>query len=102
IVGGTPIVTGSYLRLPYTVGNGGLYNGVVLQSVGNPNITATISNGMFEEGSGVIAFAIQGIPTAGQASPNGVTFDLGPFYAANPSITEGCKTITVGKEVRAD
>jgi len=102
ISGGVPIITGTYLRIPYTLGNGGLYNSATLTSTGNPNVKAIISNGQFEEGSGVIAFALTGIPTNNQSSPNGIEFDLTPFYTANPSITAGCNIVKVGQELRAD
>ncbi len=103
---GVPISGGTILKIPYTVGNGGIYKGAALVST-DPmsDIRATISNGVFENGSGYLAFHVSGTPTANQITPTGITFDLQPFYDANPSIDPdrlGCTTVTVGTEVKAD
>lgn len=102
IQGGVAISTGTTMRIPYTQGNGGLYNGVVIESVGNPNVKATILSGQFESGSGYINFTVTGTPTSDQTSPKGITFDLTPFYTANPSLTVGCKSVVVGEEFKAE
>ncbi|MGG5210516.1 hypothetical protein ACQWU4_16440 [Chryseobacterium sp. MIQD13] len=102
ITGGTAFPVGTILKIPYVAGNGGSYNGVTLASVGNPAVTATLSEGTFEQGSGTLVFNISGTPTAAQQAPAGMSFDLTPFYTANPSITNSCSSVTVGKEVKAD
>ncbi|MFP3595342.1 hypothetical protein [Chryseobacterium sp. SIMBA_029] len=102
ITGGTAFSTGTILKIPYVAGNGGSYSGVTLQSVGNAAVTVTLSAGTFEVGSGTLNFTISGTPTTSQEAPTGMTFDLTPFYTANPSITNSCSSVTVGKEVKAD
>lgn len=100
IVGNTAIISGSILQIPYTGSNGGNFNGATLVSTGNPNVTAVITSGFLAQGNGVLSFAISGIPTIAQQAPNGVQFDLKPFYDANPGIT-GCKNIVVGDVISA-
>nr|WP_314498763.1 hypothetical protein [uncultured Chryseobacterium sp.] len=97
----TPIISGTVLKIHYSGANGGRYNGITLTSVGNPNITATITSGKLESGSGNLVFTIQGTPSASQSSPAGISFDLAPFIAANPGFT-GCSSVTVGTQVYAD
>jgi hypothetical protein len=90
LVGGTPIIGGTVLQIPYSGSNGGSFNGAVLTSInGNGNITATLSGGMLSVGSGVLNFALNGTPTVDQQAPNGITFDLTPFLDVNEDIT-GC------------
>ncbi|WP_291119936.1 hypothetical protein [Empedobacter sp. UBA7248] len=96
-----PILSGSIIKVPYTGGNGGKFTGVTLQSIGNPNITATIADGKLEYGSGYLVFALQGMPIASQTSPIGISFDLTSFFEVNTDIT-GCKDITVGTQMNAD
>ena len=81
------ITAGTTMTVPYTLGNGGNFAGVTLQSTGNSNVTATISNGKLNFGSGLLVFNISGIPIASQNSPTGISFDLTPFKTANPGIT---------------
>ncbi|MDQ0064387.1 hypothetical protein [Chryseobacterium lathyri] len=102
ITGGVSVLPGTILKIPYVAGNGGGYNGVVLSSVGNQALTATLSGGTLAEGSGSLILNISGTPTAAQQAPGGISFDLTPFYTANPSIINSCSSVTVGKEVRAD
>jgi len=105
IISGTEISAGTVLRIPYTVGNGGMYNAAIIKTTdATSDVQATISSGLFENGSGYLAFNVTGTPTNNQATPTGITFDLTPFYDANPSLdaTTGCKTITVGTEIKAD
>jgi len=106
IQGGVPIVPGTVLKIPYTVGNGGIYNSAILYSTEHPtsDVQASISSGSFENGSGYLAFQVSGTPTNAQVTPIGITFDLKPFYDANPSLDAitGCQTVTVGTEIKAD
>jgi hypothetical protein len=103
IIGGIGIRLGTIMKIPYTLGNGGMYDGCVLHSVGNPNITASISDGRFEYGAGFLAFYISGMPISAQNTPTGIEFDLTPFYQANPSImASGCTTVKVGVEIKSD
>lgn len=102
VTGGIALAAGTILKIPYTAGNGGSYNGVTLTSVGNPAVTATLSAGTLEQGPGSLVFSISGTPTAAQQAPTGISFDLTPFYTANPSITNSCSSVTVGTEARAN
>lgn len=103
---GTPILAGTVLKVPYTVGNGGMYNAAILKTTDlASDVKATISDGLFENGSGYLAFNVTGTPTSTQATPTGITFDLTPFYTANPTLDPlniQCKTVTVGTEIKAD
>ncbi|MCT2406244.1 hypothetical protein NZD88_01580 [Chryseobacterium antibioticum] len=101
VTGGTPLVTGTVLKIPYTAGNGGKFTGTTLSSVGNPAVTATITDNKVESGSASLSFSISGTPNASQTSPAGITFDLTPFLTLNSGFT-GCSSITVGKQVNAD
>lgn len=101
VTGGTPLLTGTVIKIPYTTANGGKFTGITLSSVGNPAVTATISNSKVESGSGSLSFSVSGTPNASQTSPAGITFDLTPFITLNPGFT-GCSSITVGKQVNAD
>lgn len=96
-----PIIDGSLIKVPYSNGNGGKFKGIILSSVGNPAVKASISDGKIENGSGVLNFSLNGIPIASQTSPTGITFDMTPFNALNPGMA-GCTTFTVGKEMNAD
>lgn len=100
INGGTAIIAGTVLQIPYTGSNGGSFNGATLVSTGNPNVTATIVGGMLSAGNGVLNFALSGIPTVNQQAPNGITFDLTDFLNVNTGIT-GCNEITVGNVLTA-
>ncbi len=95
IAGGTAIISGTVLQIPYTGSNGGNFNGIVLESTGNPSVKATIMSSMLSIGNGVLSFTLEGVPTLAQQAPNGITFDLTPFLNANPNIT-GCDEVTVG------
>ena len=100
VTGGTNIPAGALLQIPYSVSNGGMYNGATLVSTGNPNVTATIGSNVLMQGSGVLSFLVQGTPTVDQEAPNGIVFDLTPFLDANPGIT-GCNSVTVGNILSA-
>ncbi len=102
IKAGVPILEGTVIKIPYTLGNGGVYKGVTLSSVGNPGVTAKLNSGQLENGSGFLSFFLSGMPVAGQDTPVGVTFDMTPFYTENPSIEQSCTTITIGTEVKAN
>lgn len=93
----TPIITGSVIQIPYTGGNGGYIKGVTLKSLSNPNVIATISDGVLSEGNGVLNFALSGIPTASQEAPMGIIFTINDFIAENPDISDdGYVVIRVG------
>lgn len=100
IVGGTAIVDGSLLQIPYKGSNGGSFTGATLVSTGNPNVTATISGGMLSVGNGMLNFSLSGMPTVDQQAPNGITFDLTPFLTANSGIT-GCDEVVIGNVLTA-
>ena len=100
VTGSTNIPAGTLLQIPYSVSNGGMYNGATLVSTGNPNVTATIGSNVLMQGSGVLSFLVQGTPTVDQEAPNGLVFDLTPFLDANPGVT-GCNSVTVGNILSA-
>ncbi len=103
IRGGTPIVDGTVLKIPYKLGNGGMYNAATIKSTDPAStVQAVISNGQFENGSGILSFYVSGTPSTAETTPAGVAFDLTPFYAANPTITPGCTVIKIGQEIKAD
>ena len=55
--------------IPYTGGNGGFYVGQSINSTGVTGLTATISQGLFANGSGNLTFTINGTPaSSGTAS----------------------------------
>jgi uncharacterized protein (TIGR02145 family) len=57
--------------VPYTAGNGGIYNAQTLSSAGVTGLTATLAAGALANGNGTISYAISGTPsTAGTASFN--------------------------------
>lgn len=101
VTGGTAIISGTVLQIPYTASNGGSFNGDTLVSTGNPNVIAVSSGGMLDVGNGVISFSLSGTPTVSQQAPNGLVFDLTDFLAANPGIT-GCDEVVVGNTLSAD
>ncbi len=101
VTGGVAIQAGTLLKIPYSLGNGGGYNGVTLVSTSNPNVTATIASGNLEQGSGTLNFSLSGTPISAQQAPTGITFNLAPFLTANPGIS-GCSSVTIGAEVSAD
>ena len=100
VTGGTDIPAGALLQIPYSVSNGGMFNGATLVSTGNPNVTATIGSNVLMQGSGVLSFLVQGTPTTNQEAPTGLVFDLTPFLDANPGVT-GCNSVTVGNILTA-
>jgi len=100
VTGNTAVPAGTLLQIPYTVSNGGMYNGATLVSTGNPNVTATIGSNVMMQGSGVLSFLVQGTPTLDQEAPAGLVFDLTPFLDANPGIT-GCNSVRVGNILTA-
>lgn len=100
VVGGTPIISGTVLQIPYSGSNGGSFNGTTLTSVGNPDVKATISGGMLSVGNGMLNFSLSGTPTIDQQAPNGITFDLANFLSSNTGIT-GCNEVTVGNVLTA-
>jgi hypothetical protein len=65
---GTP-ASGVSSSIPYTGGNGGPYNLQSVASTGVTGLTATLSAGNFENGSGSLTYSISGTPaTIGTAS----------------------------------
>ena len=100
IVSGKPIVTGSIIQMPYTASNGGYIKGVTLSSVGNPNLTATITDGMLSEGNGILNFALSGTPNTTQQNTE-IVFILPDFITANPGISDDCQLIRVGSRAAA-
>lgn len=51
--------------IPYTGGNGGTYNGQTVSSSGVTGLTATLSSGIFSNGTGNLIYTISGTPLAG-------------------------------------
>jgi len=50
-------------NIPYTGGNGGLYNGQTVSSTGVTGLTATLNAGTFANGSGSLVYTISGTPS---------------------------------------
>ena len=50
--------------IPYTGGNGGLHNGQIVTSTGVTGLTATLTAGIFSNGSGNLVFTITGTPSS--------------------------------------
>lgn len=100
VLGGTAIIAGTVLQIPYSGSNGGSFNGATLVSTGNSNVTATIAGSMLSVGNGVLNFTLSGMPEIAQQAPNGIKFDLTPFLDNNPGIT-GCDEVVVGKILTA-
>lgn len=72
LVGGQ-IASGTSTSIPYTGGNGGYYLGLSIVSTGVTGLTATLTAGSFNVGSGTLVFTITGTPssiTGGIASFN--------------------------------
>jgi len=102
LTAGVNIPLGTLIKIPYLMGNGGAYKSATIPS-SNPDIKAIINEGTLVQGSGTLVFDIiaTGPVRMEDQAPNGLTFDLQPFYDANPNIT-GCSSITVGHEVKAE
>ena len=106
VVGGTPIIPGTLMQIPYTGSNGGFYQGVTLTSIDNPSVTATLSDGVLAPGNGFLNFALEGTPTIDQQAPNGIIFDLTPLFQANqgtPGIRglDDCHSVVIGDVLEA-
>ena len=50
--------------VPYTGGNGGTYNGQIINSTGVNGLTATLSSGTFNSSSGFLNYTITGTPSS--------------------------------------
>jgi uncharacterized protein (TIGR02145 family) len=81
--------------VPYTSGNGGVYNAQTLSSTGVTGLTATLVSGTLANGSGSLTYAITGTPTtSGTASfaisigGQSCTLNL-VVYGAQPSYPAG-------------
>jgi hypothetical protein len=60
---------GVSISVPYTGGNGGIYNGQTIASTGVTGLTATLLSGTLANGSGYLSYTITGTPnTIGMAS----------------------------------
>lgn len=59
-------------EVSYTGGNGEAHNGQIINSTGVTGLTATLSSGTFENGSGNVTYIIEGTPS----SPGVATFHL--------------------------
>ena len=60
--------SGVSASVPYTGGNGGTHNGQTVASTGVTGLTATLSAGSFESGSGNLSYSITGTPAGGGAA----------------------------------
>jgi PKD repeat protein len=56
--------TDEIVNLPYTNGNGGVYNRLYLNSTGVTGLTAKLSSGKFNSGDGNLEFSISGTPSS--------------------------------------
>ncbi|APD07815.1 hypothetical protein UJ101_02315 [Flavobacteriaceae bacterium UJ101] len=69
-------ITDYILKVPYSGGNGGQYNGgyTIGPSAATNNLTAVLQGGKLEVGNGELTFVVSGTPTA--ASPTTATFNI--------------------------
>jgi uncharacterized protein (TIGR02145 family) len=65
-------VTGLTIKIPYTDGNGGVYDSQSATSTGITGLTATLPAGNYADGSGSLSWLVSGAPTA----PGIATFSL--------------------------
>jgi uncharacterized protein (TIGR02145 family) len=71
----TSPASGVSVTVPYNGGNGGVYSGVIVPSIGATGVDAVLSSGTLNNGSGTLTFIITGTPSAaGTATFN---IDLG-------------------------
>ena len=56
--------TDAIVSLPYTNGNGGVYNRLIINSTGVQGLTAKLSSGKFNSGDGNLEFLISGTPSS--------------------------------------
>ena len=83
------------ISVPYTAGNGGIYNAQTVTSTGVTGLTATLNAGALANGAGSLTYTITGTPTtSGTASFNitiggqSCTFNL-VVYGVQPSYPAG-------------
>jgi hypothetical protein len=78
------------IQIPYTGGNGGSYNGQIVNSTSITGLTATLTAGNFLNGSGTVTYSISGTPS-GTGTANfainvgGLTCSLSTAVSAPPS-----------------
>ena len=78
------------VQIPYTGGNGGSYNGQIVNSTSITGLTATLTAGNFLNGSGTVTYSISGTPS-GTGTANfainigGLTCTLSTAVSAPPS-----------------
>lgn len=78
------------VQIPYTGGNGGSYNGQIVNSTSITGLTATLTAGNFVNGSGTVTYSISGTPS-GTGTANfainigGLTCTLSTAVSAPPS-----------------
>lgn len=78
---------GITMKIPYSGGNGGLYNGQIIQSSGVTGLRATLSAGNFNIGDGELVFLLSGTSTTvGNAN---FTVDLGTQRCIYPVKVSG-------------
>ncbi|WP_449388518.1 hypothetical protein [Chryseobacterium lineare] len=68
------IMYNGVLSVPYTGGNGGAYAAQTISSTGVTGLTATLTAGNFENGSGILQYIVSGIPSG--SSPSLATFAI--------------------------
>jgi len=59
------VASGVSSSVPYTGGNGGTHNGQTVASTGVAGLTATVTSGVFANGSGSLTYTISGTPVSG-------------------------------------
>jgi hypothetical protein len=87
------------IQIPYTGGNGGSYNGQIVNSTSITGLTATLTAGNFVNGSGTVTYSISGTPS-GTGTANfainigGLTCTLSTSVSAPPSFNCAGTTIS--------
>ncbi len=103
---GTAVLPGTVINIPYTGGNGGVYNGATIMSTDpESTIKAKIESGILANGSGTLSFTVleNSYPSQEEAKiGNPVNLNLQPFFSANPVFDTACKVISVGYELKAE
>jgi uncharacterized protein (TIGR02145 family) len=79
---GNASISGSVISIPYSDGNGGVYDAHSAASTGVTGLVADLSAGNYAEGSGSLSWVISGVPS----SPGTATFSLasGGFSCSVP------------------
>ncbi len=76
ITDGTAL-SGAYISIPYTGGNGGSYNAQVFPGTGNTSITGLLAAGSFATGSGTLTIQLYGTPNGSLGTTSNIPVAVG-------------------------